>query len=121
MLEEIVTVILTAALMALLIMVIINALEKDNKVTFAQALAIASLGDILYIPLAFIGTIIAMIPVKFFVYFASWLRSFGMAVGYIFTFTGIRAIEKDDNHMPLVYGVAAVAVAVLTTVISLIF
>lgn len=118
---EVVTVILSAALIALLIMVIINAIEKDNKVTYAQALAIASLGDLLYIPLAFIGTIFAMIPVKFFSYLSSWIKSFGTAVGYIYTFFGIRAVEKKDNHMPLVYGCAALAAAVLSTVISLIF
>ena len=118
---EVVTVILSAALIALLIMVIINAIEKDNKVTFAQALAIASLGDLLYIPLAFIGTIFAMIPVKFFSYLSSWIKSFGAAVGYIYTFFGIRAVEKKDDHMPLVYGCAALAAAILGTVISLIF
>lgn len=118
---EVVTVILSAALIAVLIMVIINAIEKDNKVTFAQALAIASLGNLLYIPLAFIGTIFAMIPVKFFSYLSSWIKSFGAAVGFIYTFFGIRAVEKDDNHMPLVYGCAALGAAILTTVISLIF
>lgn len=58
-------VIAIAALTAAIIMLIINAFEKDKKVTYKQTLAIASLSILVTIPFTFAGTIIAMIPASF--------------------------------------------------------
>ena len=51
-------VIAIAALTAAIIMLIINAFEKDKKVTYKQTLAIASLSILVTIPFTFAGTII---------------------------------------------------------------
>lgn len=109
-----------AALFAAIIMVLINFLfEKDNKVTFSQTLAVASLSFLVAIPLSFVANIIGLIPLGFFDTVGGWISTFGSAVGYVFTFIGIKAIEKDDNHMPLVYGIAMVLLAVLSSVFRL--
>ena len=110
-----------AALTAAIIMLIINAFEKDKKVTYKQTLAIASLSILVTIPFTFAGTIIAMIPASFFGYLKSWMISFANGAGLVLTFIGIKEIEKDDNNMPLVYGLAALASAVLSTILGLLF
>ena len=73
------------------------------------------------IPFTFAGTIIAMIPASFFGYLKSWMISFANGAGLVLTFIGIKEIEKDDNNMPLVYGLAALASAVLSTILGLLF
>ena len=118
---QLIEVIAVAALTAALIMVIINAFEKNKKVTYMQALAIASLSVLVTVPFTFVGTIVAMIPGAFFGYLRTWMVSFANAVGLIFTFIGIKAVEQDDNHMPLVYGLAALSAAVLSTILGLLF
>ena len=47
--------------------------------------------------------------------------SFANGAGLVLTFIGIKEIEKDDNSMPLVYGLAALASAVLSTILGLLF
>ena len=116
-----VEVIAIAALTAAIIMLIINAFEKDKKVTYKQTLAIASLSILVTIPFTFAGTIIAMIPASFFGYLKSWMISFANGAGLVLTFIGIKEIEKDDDNMPLVYGLAALASAVLSTILGLLF
>ncbi len=116
-----VEVIAIAALTAAIIMLIINAFEKDKKVTYKQTLAIASLSILVTIPFTFAGTIIAMIPASFFGYLKSWMISFANGAGLVLTFIGIKEIEKDDNNMPMVYGLAALASAVLSTILGLLF
>ena len=111
-----VEVIAIAALTAAIIMLIINAFEKDKKVTYKQTLSI-----LVTIPFTFAGTIIAMIPASFFGYLKSWMISFANGAGLVLTFIGIKEIEKDDNNMPLVYGLAALASAVLSTILGLLF
>lgn len=96
-------------------------LKKDKKVTYKQTLAIASLSILVTIPFTFAGTIIAMIPASFFGYLKSWMISFANGAGLVLTFIGIKEIEKDDNNMPLVYGLAALASAVLSTILGLLF
>ena len=120
-LQNVVTAIGTAALFALVIMLLVNAFEKDHKITYVQALAVASLVNIIYWPVATVSAIIDMIPVAFFGYVADWMNAFGRGTSYAMVFLGIKAVERDDNHMPIVYGVAVCAVAVLSTIINLIF
>ena len=89
---------------------------------YKQTLAIASLSILVTIPFTFAGTIIAMIPASFFGYLKSWMISFANGAGLVLTFIGIKEIEKDDdNNMPLVYGLAALASAVLSTILGLLF
>ena len=97
------------------------ALPIYKKVTYKQTLAIASLSILVTIPFTFAGTIIAMIPASFFGYLKSWMISFANGAGLVLTFIGIKEIEKDDNNMPLVYGLAALASAVLSTILGLLF
>lgn len=118
---ELVEVIAAAALMATILMVVINVFEKTKKVTYMQALAVASLSILVTVPFTFVGTIIAMIPGSFFNYLKSWIVAFANAVGLVFTFIGIKTIEEDDNHMPLVYGLAVLSTAVLGTILGLLF
>ena len=80
-----VEVIAIAALTAAIIMLIINAFEKDKKVTYKQTLAIASLSILVTIPFTFAGTIIAMIPASFFGYLKSWMISFANGAGLVLT------------------------------------
>ncbi|MDO5403053.1 MAG: hypothetical protein Q4F11_06395 [Eubacteriales bacterium] len=120
-LNDMFIVIASAAVFALIIMLLVNAFEKDHKITYTQALAVASLMDIVYFPLAIVGTIIKMIPVAFFGYVASWIGAFGNGASYALVFIGIKSVERDDNHMPIVFGVALCAVAVMTTIVNLIF
>lgn len=120
-LTEVVLVIGAAAVFALMIMLLVNAFEKDHKITYVQALAVASLVNIVYYPVAIVTTVIKMIPVAFFSYLASWMNSFANGVSYALVFIGIKSVERDDNHMPIVYGAALCAVAVISTIINLIF
>ena len=62
-----------------------------------------------------------MIPASFLGYLKSWMISFANGAGLVLTFIGIKEIEKDDNNMPLVYGLAALASAVLSTILGLLF
>ncbi len=119
--QEILQVGVSAVLLAGLLLLLLNLFEKDKHVTFVQTLAVASLGSLIFAPLFCIGSIVELIPLKFFTYLSSWIQTFGLAAGNIFTFFGIRAIEKDDNNMPLIYGLAALSVAILQTILQLLF
>ena len=108
-------------IIAVVVMLVVNAFQKTRKVAFTQALAVACLYNIIYLPFILVGKVIALIPVKFFGYLCSWIGSFASGAGYVYTFLGIRSVEEDDNSMPLVYATATAVAAVCSTVINLIF
>ena len=103
------------------LMLILNTMQKEKKVSFGQTLTVACLYDAAVLPVKFIANVVGVIPFSFFSRVNSWGITFACAVGYVYLFFGLREIEDDDNNMPLVYGVALVAAAICSTVINLVF
>ncbi len=116
---EFIRVIGIAAVLAALLMVMINVLEKDKKVSFAQTLSITSLLHLVTIPVSFVASLIGEIPARLFSMISSWMGSFASAYALILVFLALRSVTKDENHMPLSYAVAAVSSAVVSSIIFL--
>jgi hypothetical protein len=108
-------------ILAAVILVVLNAVQKDKKVTFAQTLSAACLYDAVYLPIILVVAIIDIIPFQFFGNVSSWLHTFAGVVGYVSIFFGVRAIEEDDNKLPLVCGLAFLATAIGSTIVNAIF
>ena len=53
-------------ILAAVILVVLNAVQKDKKVTFAQTLSAACLYDAVYLPIILVAAIIDIIPFQFF-------------------------------------------------------
>ena len=111
--------IIQVLIMAVVIMVVLNAMQKNKNVSFVQTLSVACLYNIVYLPIVLIANVVGLIPFNLFGHIDSWIVSFAAAIGYVYTFFGIREIE-DDNKMPIVFGLATVASAVCSTVVGLI-
>lgn len=112
--------IIQVLIMAVVIMVVLNAMQKNKNVSFVQTLSVACLYNIVYLPIVLIAHVVGLIPFNLFGHIDSWIVSFAAAIGYVYTFFGIREIEEDDNKMPIVFGLATVASAVCSTVVGLI-
>lgn len=108
-------------ILAAVILVVLNAVQKDKKVTFAQTLSAACLYDAVYLPIILVASIIDIIPFQFFGNVSSWLHTFAGVIGYVCIFFGVKAIEEDDNKLPLVCGLAFLATAVGSTIVNAIF
>lgn len=108
-------------ILAAVILVVLNAVQKDKKVTFAQTLSAACLYDAVYLPIILVAAIIDIIPFQFFGNVSSWLHTFAGVVGYVSIFFGVRVIEEDDNKLPLVCGLAFLATAIGSTIVNAIF
>lgn len=108
-------------ILAAVILVVLNAVQKDKKVTFAQTLSAACLYDAVYLPIILVAAIIDIISFQFFGNVSSWLHTFAGVVGYVSIFFGVRAIEEDDNKLPLVCGLAFLATAIGSTIVNAIF
>lgn len=108
-------------ILAAVILVVLNAVQKDKKVTFAQTLSAACLYDAVYLPIILVAAIIDIIPFQFFGNVSNWLHTFAGVVGYVSIFFGVRAIEEDDNKLPLVCGLAFLATAIGSTIVNAIF
>lgn len=108
-------------ILAAVILVVLNAVQKDKKVTFAQTLSAACLYDAVYLPIILVAAIIDIIPFQFFGNVSGWLHTFAGVVGYVSIFFGVRAIEEDDNKLPLVCGLAFLATAIGSTIVNAIF
>lgn len=108
-------------ILAAVILVVLNAVQKNKKVTFAQTLSAACLYDAVYLPIILVAAIIDIIPFQFFGNVSSWLHTFAGVVGYVSIFFGVRAIEEDDNKLPLVCGLAFLATAIGSTIVNAIF
>ena len=108
-------------ILAAVILVVLNAVQKDKKVTFAQTLSAACLYDAVYLPIILVAAIIDIIPFQFFGNVSGWLHTFAGVVGYVSIFFGVRAIEEDDNKLPLVCGLAFLATAIGSTIGNAVF
>lgn len=108
-------------ILAAVILVVLNAVQKDKKVTFAQTLSAACLYNAVYLPIILVAAIIDIIPFQFFGNVSGWLHTFAGVVGYVSIFFGVRAIEEDDNKLPLVCGLAFLATAIGSTIVNAIF
>ena len=108
-------------ILAAVILVVLNAVQKNKKVTFAQTLSAACLYDAVYLPIILVAAIIDIIPFQFFGNVSGWLHTFAGVVGYVSIFFGVRAIEEDDNKLPLVCGLAFLATAIGSTIVNAIF
>ena len=108
-------------ILAAVILVVLNAVQKDKKVTFAQTLSAACLYDAVYLPIILVAAIIDIIPFQFFGNVSGWLHTFAGVVGYVSIFFGVRALEEDDIKLPLVCGLAFLATAIGSTIVNAIF
>lgn len=116
---EFISVLAVAAVLAAILMLMINFFEKDKKVTYVQGLSIVSLSSLITVPVAFVSNFIGMIPVRFFGMFEGWMNRFATAYGLMLLFIAFRSVTKDENRMPISYAVAAVCSAVVSSVIGL--
>ena len=108
-------------ILAAVILVVLNAVQKDKKLTFAQTHSAASLYDAVNQPIILVTAFFFFIPIQFFGNVSSWLHTFAGVVGYVSIFFGVRAIEEDDNKLPLVCGLAFLATAIGSTIVNAIF
>ena len=108
-------------ILAAVILVVLNAVQKDKKVTFAQTLSAACLYDAVSLPNILEAAIFDLIPFQFFGNVSGWLHTFAGVVGYVSIFFGVMAIEEDDNKLPLVCGLAFLATAMGSTIVNAIF
>lgn len=111
-LSNIVISVLFAALIYLLIKFIF---EKDSSIKMPQVLAVASIRNIIYIPLCVVANAIGIIPVSIFDTFGNWITSFGSAFSIVLLIMAIKAVMKDENRMPWVYAVTIILVTVVST------
>lgn len=110
-----------AALFAAVVFALFNfVFQKDTKVTYAQALAAASIMVLLSAPFNFVGNIVCLTPVRVLDMAGGWISSFGTALGHVFAFLGIKALAKNDNYIPWVYAVALIATVILSSIFSLV-
>lgn len=109
-----------AAVVALVIMISVNAMSKV-KITYIQGLAIASLTSILLIPSVIIAYLFGLFGVVFFTKLGEWVTTFASAAGAIYIFLGIRVLCKDENKIPLIAGLCAVGSAIAIYLINMMF
>ena len=88
---------------------------------FEGIFSAACLYDAVYLPIILVAAIIDIIPFQFFGNVSGWLHTFAGVVGYVSIFFGVRAIEEDDNKLPLVCGLAFLATAIGSTIVNAIF
>lgn len=114
-LSNVIISVLFAALIYLLIKFLF---EKDSKITIAQALAVSSVRNLIYIPLYVFANAIGIIPVGVFDTVGGWITSFGSAFSIVLVIMAVRAVLKDENRMPWVYAVTTIVVAVVSTFLN---
>ncbi len=111
--------IIISVLFAAMIYLLIKFLfEKDSKITMAQALAVSSVRNLIYIPLYVLANAIGIIPVGIFDTVGGWITSFGSAFSIVLLIMAIRAVLKDKNRMPWVYAVTMIVVSVISTFLN---
>lgn len=111
--------IIISVLFAAMIYLLIKFLfEKDSKITMAQALAVSSVRNLIYIPLYVLANAIGIIPVGIFDTVGGWITSFGSAFSIVLLIMAIRAVLKDKNRMPWIYAVTMIVVSVISTFLN---
>lgn len=117
------SVVVGVALFAILYMVLVNAFEKkeNNSITFFQGLSTASLVYLFQVPFGFVGQVLDLVNFNFFSYLNGWLTTFGQGVSLVLVFFAMKALQKSNDKMPLVYACSITLVAVSQTIISFMF
>lgn len=117
---EILLVAVSAAVFALVVMLLAKAFNKAN-VTYVQGLATYGILAVLGVPAKILSWVIDLIPVSFFSRVSICTSLFATVAGYVFVFMAIRALCKDEKKIPVIMGLTYVAVSFATWVIRLMF
>lgn len=117
---EILLVAVSAAVFALVVMLLVKAFSKVN-ITYIQGLAIYSIVAVLGIPAELLSWVIGLTSVGFFDRVSTCISVFANVTGYVFIFMAIRALCKDEKKLPLVMGISYVAVSFAAWLIRLMF
>lgn len=120
MLQSAINVIASAAIVALIIMLLVNLFAK-TKTTYMQGLSIASLTAILSIPALIISWLFGFIDASFFANLANWVTEFATVAGIVFIVLGVRTVSDKDNKLPLIVGASSVCSVICLYIIAQIF
>lgn len=121
MFEEVLVVIVSAAVIALVIWLLIKVFDKTSNPTYVQALSIYSVMSILIIPATVLSWVVGLTSVGFLDEIATCISVFANVMGYAFMYIGIRSICKQEKYVPLVMAVSFVAVNFISWIIGLMF
>ena len=106
MLFSLLFVIVAAVVVAAVILLFANVLAKV-KVSFTQALCIASLTAVFVAPASLIAFIFGLFNMGFFTELGSCVSAFAAAAGAVFVFFGIRAVCRNEDKIPYIAGLAS--------------
>lgn len=120
MFKEILEVAVAAAIFALVVWLLVKAFDKVNA-TFMQSLAVYSLTCVLGVPAKFLNWVVGLTTVGFLDQLAGCILTFSTVVGYVLIVFGVRAMSKKENNLPLIIGIAFVAVKFVAWIVGLMF
>lgn len=116
---EILLVAVSAAIFALVLMLIAKAFKAN--VNYIQALSVYSVTAVLGVPAKLLSWVIGLTSIGFFDRISSCVTVFATVSGYAFVYIAIRALCKDEKKVPLIMALSYVAVNFMTWVVRLMF
>lgn len=116
---EILLVAVSAAIFALVLMLIAKAFKAD--VNYIQALSVYAVTAVLGVPAKLLSWVIGLTSIGFFDRISSCVTVFATVSGYAFIYIAIRALCKDEKKVPLIMALSYVAVNFMTWVVRLMF
>lgn len=117
---EILLVAVSAAVFALVVMLLAKAFHKAD-VTYVQGLAVYAVTAVLGIPAKLLSWAIGLTSVAFLDTISSCVSVFANIAGFAFVYIAIHAICKDEKKIPLIMALSYVAVNFMTWVVGLMF
>ena len=116
---EILLVAVSAAIFALVLMLIAKAFKAN--VNYIQALSVYAVTAVLGVPAKLLSWVIGLTSIGFFDRISSCITVFATVSGYAFIYIAIRALCKDEKKVPLIMALSYVAVNFMTWVVRLMF
>lgn len=116
---EILLVAVSAAIFALVLMLIAKAFKAN--VNYIQALSVYAVTAVLGVPAKLLSWVIGLTSIGFFDRISSCVTVFATVSGYAFIYIAIRALCKDEKKVPLIMALSYVAVNFMTWVVRLMF
>ena len=117
---EILLVAVSAAIFALVVMLLAKAFNKAN-VTYIQGLAVYAITAVLGIPAELLSWVTGLTSVGFIDRVSTCITVFSNVAGYAFVYMAIRALCKDEKKLPLIMAISYVAVSFVKWIVGLMF
>ena len=117
---EILLVAVSAAIFALVVMLLAKAFNKAN-VTYIQGIAVYAITSVLGIPAELLSWVTGLTSVGFIDRVSTCITVFSNVAGYAFVYMALRALCKDEKKLPLIMAISYVAVNFVTWIVRLMF